>query len=216
MSFGTVEKEAGDLVQRARLGDQNARAEIACIVEDSKKSPRAKLFADAIDKYINKHPIKSSFTMAKPAIQALKQSVHAVRPVTDVSSVPNPDDPNSTTVSSEDVDNFGIEMDTNILKILTCLEPLGGEEALTVGSVVLANGDFLDDSRISQLAGPLNEDVAKEFLFGVENLHCEPDTMFVRAGQVVGHARLLQITRLPDTPIAPFSEIAGKEFGECL
>jgi hypothetical protein len=200
-SFGTIQEESRDLVQRARLGDQNARAEIACIVEDSSQSPRAKEFAKAIEKYMDAHPVKSSLTAAKPVIQALKMSVHAVRPDT-------------PPVEGDEVDNFGIETDTRIIKILTCLEPMGGEEALTVGSVILANGDFLNDSRISQLAGPLNEEAAKQFFFGTENIHCEPDTEFVRAGQVVGHARLLQVTRLPESPITPFSSIAGKELGE--
>lgn len=210
MPFGTVEQEAGDLVQRARLGDQNARGEIVCIVEDSKVSPRAKLFANAIEKYIDAHPVKSSFSMAKPMLQTLKMNVHAIKPEAPPPVEPTEDNPNP----EEPVDNFGFETDTRIVKALTCLEPLGGEEALIVGSVVLANGDFLDDSRINQLAAPLTEDAAKHFFFGVENMYVEPESVFIRAGQVVGHARLLQVTRLPDSPVTPYSPIAGKEFGE--
>jgi len=117
---------------------------------------------------------------------------------------------------SPDVSGFGseIEADNRMLYILSKLDELGGNEALIVGAVIMANGPPLNDARIHEICSRLNPSIASKLCEGILQCFGYTEDEVKRAGQCIGQARRLQIVRLPDAPIKVFNPKVAKELGE--
>ncbi len=105
----------------------------------------------------------------------------------------------------------------------------GKSDVLFSAAIALANGAPLSENRIRQIASTFGAEAEKEqklFLYGVANFKKEGvlaelakrfgeyAKQVLDLGKGVGQARAIQLVRLPNTPISPYSADAGWEHGE--
>jgi hypothetical protein len=193
-----LHSEAKALVERARLGDQNAQAMIFAVrLSAEKGSPRAQEAAKAIYEVLKNGsatPKQLTSEFAAEPLRELKAKVAQARKI----------------AIGED-DGNAEEVDCDVLRLLCSLERMGGVDAMVVGAVILANGAELTDTRVKEISSALNEESEALFAYGLAFPCAGTTSEICRAGQCVGHARTLQMARKRDTPITPFSPTAGKE-----
>jgi hypothetical protein len=186
---------ARNVVERARLNDQNAIALIAHIRQLAESGAGdARKGLDAILAYAHKNPMK---VVASPIGAAGINAINILR---------RPE------LSSRD--------HVAALSILPIVCPHDG---VTIGSVTLMQGPPLDDGRIGWLAdGFTNDELKGLFIHGVTNGHSDPTILqsspdvlpTLLAGKCVGAARAMQVAASPNTPLAPYSPVIGWELGE--
>lgn len=191
-----ISKEARALVERARLGDQNAMAMIAQVRESALKgSPRAKIAQAVILEQVKRHPVKG------PKGEA---------------SVMGEDAQNAVSILREKGPVIGL-----VALFVLCDD---GPDAVLAGSVTLANGPALDDERIKTIGAAIEDaDVRKAFYYGVakpqevgrviKSLTSDAQA-YLLAGRCVGMARAIQLVRMPGSSLSAFSPQVGWEFGE--
>lgn len=193
-----------NLVERARLCDQNAVAILVQIRENAKKGiPRALDAYAACRKYIKLHPVTDkSFFAGEPA-PALE--------------MPSPIRLLSTNLAKSPNEN-------HYAAIVAAFVPNTGTSIQSVENTatVLANGPVITEEMIKRIVGMIDkkeiffigltcdEDKAKELAVKVS-----PDgRKALQLGYAVGLARKLQDLRNPDSLISNFSKDIAWELGE--
>jgi hypothetical protein len=201
------------LVQRARVGDQNAVAMIMMVKRSAVQgSARAKQTLRVIKEYIKSHPMPNVCKVGfgcTPATQNIINRLHSrigAEPHTYVSAV------------NEEVPRI--------------------QDAFSAAVTLANTGDLLRDRngkvartqdanpRIRGLMKKMNPQCQAAFLYGMEScnkpLHkLEPPSEFhadapsaLHIGRSIGMARRIQAVRLPHVSIATISPMAAWELGE--
>jgi len=203
--------KSGEFVQRSRAGDQNATAILAVIrdLKDQGVDWAKEAYSWCMD-YAKRHK-PSMFGAFREVARSLRDTVKIPRPV---DSPVGEESANNSTNDNKEKKPTGAEYDCTLVYLLTLLDKLGGEEALLMGAVIMANGPALNDSRIKQFLGSFREDVADQLVEGIVHCFVNTDSNVTRAGQCIGQARRLQILRLPDGPIKAYNPKIAFELGE--
>ncbi len=189
-----LEAAAKELVDRSRLGDQNAMALISAARKASKRgNAKAKEACAAIFRYVEANPVEA------PPVAIGAESVARLSAIKEHGSV----------IALRDL----------------LMLPLGGEDALLAGAVVLANGPPLTKEQITAMGtGIPNEEECKLFYYAIQNCGKALNELarvlpkkarcIMYAGQCVGMAHNIQRVRDPGIPVSAFSPMAGWELGE--
>jgi len=189
---------AKNVVERARLNDQNAIATIAWVRQMAERGDVGfQKGLAAILNYAKKNPMKELVLRTNPIGVDGINAINILRR-------PN--------LSSRD--------HAMALSALPIVCPHNG---LQLGSVTLMHGPPLNDERIGWLCEGYPSDETKNlFLHGVTNGHLDPNIhqappdvrAILLAGRCVGAGRALQVTAFTPLPITPFSPMLGWELGE--
>jgi hypothetical protein len=204
----TIAQRSGaqSLVDRARLGDQNARATISVVRDNAKRGDQtAKDGLRAIKEYIARNPVVDNSGIAGDEAETLGMLKWHV----------------------EHGDNASIT-----LPYLAYISEMG-HEPMNVAAYILASGPAITFERVSEFAGRLphgKPHYHRLFGFGINYCRLPPEDIAEEAalhypgenfilpvlcsGQIIGRARNLQMVRLPQTLIGPFSQDAAWEMGE--
>jgi hypothetical protein len=197
---------AADLVNRARLGDQNAIAGIAVCKHyaDLGEKKFVKL-RKAVREYIEAHPVEDEGT------QIGEEVLEAVRTLKD------------TVQKGED----GAQETCAVLLVL----PNGGSEALCMGATVLADGPPLTDQRIRKIGRNIQDEGRRGLFFRsagavplcvpmvpvILEMGREEDRVgqsVIQAGRCVAMARGFQCMRVPNFPLTHLDPTFAWEFGD--
>lgn len=199
-SFGmsqpeTIPDAAGALVERSRLNDQNAIAMI-CQIRDAaaRGEGRAQQTAQAIRKYIQKHPTDNQMGFESQT-DAMANDILA---------------------------SFGAEDYREVL--ITKVLPLAQEDikkaivTVSHGPILFPTDG---ESLVRQIGNSLPEgDIREAFKLGATEAATALNAMqgmshdmqhAVLLGYVLGKARALQLVRVPEVPVKVQSELAGFE-----
>ena len=185
---------AGELVERAREGDQNAMAIIACIRDGSKAgNPRAQQSAVYLKTYIDTHPVTADLGMEVPTGGA--RDIYR----TEYRAYPEGD-------YFPDVDYFGEERWASTMiangptinndQIKYLASSLGTEHK----ALFYAMKHWRDKEKLEHEAILKHLDAITKQLFVI--------------GRVLGHARAIQDVRRPGSKISKFNPDVGWELGE--
>jgi hypothetical protein len=211
----TLESGARDLVIRARSGDQNAMGMIAEVRKKAATgNAKAQAGFAAIHAYIKKNPssenkvhIERDSKIGGEAADILRHLHRSVKRT------------DSRLGAEGSADNEPVQTCYMLLAIPT----VGGERALNAATVTLANGPQLTDSRIRAIGDGIPNEQARSLLFKYIIAYCSngseddlPSQLlpYVKAGQVIGQARTLQMMRMPSTPLAKLNDQTAYELGE--
>jgi len=196
----TVQDGAGQLVERARMGDQNALA-LICQVRDNAKqgNPRAKLGYKALQVYIENHPVVEQGTMGEDLADEAEVCIIA-----------------------EDVNDAAFEGD--YVEVVREMVPDLAAKSIPKAIVALANGPSLlkrdGSTYITEVYDSLTD--MEKTMFergykqGVTELAAIPSSLQCAflLGHVLGTARAIQAVRLPGVPIRVLAPQTGSELGE--
>jgi hypothetical protein len=210
---------AGDLVQRARQGDQNAMAMLMMVRKSARRgNARAKRAYGLLTTYAKSHPPVAFGSAAAPKQLPMRAGASA---------------PTDTRVASSLREAVTVKNPLHYSSAVTSLVPSIGKTPrdLVVGAVILANGPLLVNPRIEHLSTTFGSDAEKKaFDYGVirsknptriklvmnQMLAGQPEEIreAMQVGCVVGMARAIQQVRMPNSRITDFSSMAGWELGE--
>ncbi len=190
----SIKEGAAQLVERARLGDQNAMALMKQIGENAKKKqPRALKAYSALMVYIKANPVTKEMTFGEEVeSDNIADDIHTAFGAEDYCEV----------VFSK-VPDLALR---NINKAIVCL----------------ANGPSLlpDDEHFKTVRESLSPEDEKAFMLGykhgVKELDDVPEQFHCPflLGHVLGTARRIQAVRLPKVPVSVLSPQVGMELGE--
>jgi hypothetical protein len=184
---------ARSLVDRSRLGDQNAMAIL----------DRMKLNAQAGD--------PTAIEASKAVLEYIKRN-----PFVEESSFGDEDD-----LAYLGILKGHIEYQSMLPQILPPLIEAAEKTGADAAVVILADGPFLDDAAICAIGSALTDSLREIFFVGamqpndsdayLEAHPTETAETLLKTGAIVNQARLLQQVRLPNSPIAPFDADAHWE-----
>lgn len=188
---------AKNVVERARLNDQNAIATIAWVRHMAERGDVGlRKGLDEIIRYARKNPPKELVPRTNPIGAVAANAINILRR-------PN--------LSSRD--------QAAALSIL----PMACQDGMLIGSVTLMQGPGLNDERIGWLADGYGDEGAKDlFLHGFVNGHRDPSIAsappemrgLLLAGKCAARGRALQVITIPSTLVTPYSPMVGWELGE--
>lgn len=186
-----MRKIAGEWVDRARAGDQNAMALLQGVRRNVQAgSERAKRAAAHIARYIKAHPVD---------LTEGRKYLPAPPPVPEYRSV-------LKKLSQYVADPAAV---------CAWTPPISRTDPY-VAALVLANGPNLSPDHIKAVASHFGEDERRDFWMGFRNWRdkSQPSSDAHSAGRAVGTARVLQGVRLKVYPISYFCELSGWELGD--
>lgn len=215
MKPSTLEAGAEDVVIRARNGDQNAMGMISEVGKQAKAgNPKAQQGFRAIQSYIEKNPTQANrVTLERDShmgFEAVKVIQH-LKNITKRQSTMGADGPPDA------------EANRILCVLIINLPFVGGERALNAGTVALANGPKLTDSKIRQIGETIPDDAIRTIFYRFVVQYCPngsegslPRNLIpvAKAGQCVGQARAIQIARTPNGSLSSISPKTGWELGE--
>jgi hypothetical protein len=181
---------AGQWVDRARAGDQNAMALISGVRQNAMRgSERAKKAARFLGEYIRANPVDVSDGNCK---NYLTQSV--------------PDKALIQKLAQYKGDDAAV----------SAFAPALSKKDPYLTAVVLADGPHMTGERIVSIGSHFGEE-KRDFILGVKGWNVKErirgsDAFF--AGQAVGHARALQGVRTGACPVSYLCRLSGWELGE--
>jgi hypothetical protein len=201
------------LVQRARVGDQNAMAMIIMVRRSAAAgSARAKQTLRVIKEYIRNNPMPNVCKVGfgcTPATQAIVNRMHS---------------------------RIGAEPQAYVSVVSQEVPRI--EDAYTAAVTLANSGDLIHDRngkiartqdanpRIRGILKKLNPQCQSAFIYGMESCHkplhkLQPSGEFhadapsaLHIGRTIGIARRIQAVRLPHVSIATISPMAAWELGE--
>lgn len=192
---------AGEIVDRARDGDQNAMALLQRIGENARRGvPRAQVAFGLCQEYMNTHD-PNSFGAERRQVRGLLGTVS-----------------NAIRKRAEPLE-YSTALHALLPGILTVVDP-------SDAAVIISNGPELigkDNERLSAiLAAFPTDDERKAFAAGASTDHVDQALQKVKValkpacaiGYIVGLARRIQLVRLPETPISAFSKDVAWEIGD--
>lgn len=196
----TIADGAGQLVERARVGDQNAIALICQVRDNAKKGhPRAKQGYKALQVYIENHPVVSQSSIGEELADEAEVCIIA-----------------------EDVHNATFEGD--YVEVVREMVPELASKSIPKAIVALANGPSLlkrdGSTYITEVYDSLSD--LEKTMFergykqGVSELASIPSGLQCAflLGHILGTARAIQAVRLPGVPIRVLAPQTGSELGE--
>jgi hypothetical protein len=188
------------IVVRARNGDQNAAAHIALIREGMLRGEKAhqKQFNDIIA-YIEANPMEGS---GLPGNRVSKEAASVLGQIRRI------------------LNGSGQAQDTSSLCAwLIYLPSVGGNRAMDVAALFLANSRELCDGTLTAYANAIRDEGARA-VFCEALLDCvddcevlEEDQAFLYAGRALGRARAIQRVRDPSNPIDVYSQRGACDYG---
>jgi hypothetical protein len=195
----SIKEGAAQLVERARLGDQNAMALMKQVGENAKKKqPRAmKAYAELMT-YIKANPVTKTMAFGEEMTDEseLDSIAHGIQGM-----FAGENDYTEVVVSK--VPDLALR---NINKAVVCL----------------ANGPSLlpNDDNFKSVRESLSPEDEKAFMLGykhgIKELDAVPEKLHCPflLGHVMGTARRIQAVRLPKVPVSVLSPQVGMELGE--
>lgn len=196
----TIEDGAAQLVERARMGDQNAIALICQVRDNAKKGvPRAKAGMSALVKYIQANPVVSQNTMG----EEIENEVEANQ-------------------LARKVCNACFEGD--YVEVVREVVPDLASQSVPKAIVAIANGPSLlerDESThildvYKTLSKPEKAMFKNGFRHGISEMARIPGSLKCAflLGHIFGTAHAIQAVRLPRVPVSVLSPQTGFELGE--
>ena len=196
----TVSDGAAQLVERARLGDQNALALICQVRENAKKgNPRAQEGFKALQLYVENNPVVSQGTMGEEIAEEAEVNLLA-KEVNDAA--------------------FG----EDYVEVVRELVPDLATQSIPKAVVALANGPSLLNRDGSTYITDVYETLsnAEKKVFGLGYRHGMAELVNIPSslhcafllGHILGTARAIQAVRLPRIPISVLAPQTGFELGE--
>jgi hypothetical protein len=199
MKTPSTQKEgAKELVERARAGDQVARAIIGMTGENARSGhPVAKKGYTYILDYIKKNPIKSIKTRYGIGVEGMKA-------LSEIEAQPS---------------------DERLLDVLCSLPVIGDHIVIQGACTLLGNGPAWTKERVIEIKKPLGDKEANLFqygyAFGSEARKIRPVAKqlpkeaigYLCAGHCIGSARKMQLAKNPQVPIGILSKEIGWELG---
>lgn len=193
--MANIKQIAADVVQRARAGDENAMALIACTREDSLKpeGEQARQTIKAILAYCDANPVSMSI-IPLPEVEPIDFGAETTQALGQLKSV---------TQQMYGVQDPQGDRD-HIYALAECLVDLSSEQDTTagrVGSVIIANGPPLIIPRVECLISAFPNETVQSVIRGTMNGNLDPNTVdlnlqnVVFIGKIVGRARVLQLVR---------------------
>lgn len=196
----TVNDGAAQLVERARMGDQNAIA-LICQVRDNAKrgNSRAQQGFKALQLYVENNPVASQGTMGEEIAGEVEANQLA-----------------------RQVCNAAFEGE--YVEVVRELVPNLASQSVEKAIVALANGPSLlprdESTYISDVYNTLSQPEKKMFAVGyrhgISELASIPSSLQCAflLGHILGTARAIQAVRLPRVPISVLDPQTGFELGE--
>jgi len=191
----TQEAGARDVVERSRLGDQNAVAIIRDVAKNAAAgSPKAKTAYAYIEDYIKAHPAPSKFSAEDGQKLGVLKAL----------------DKNHPRV---------------VVPVLMSLPESGNTDLINTASVMLAQTKPWNTNKVKAVAGCFDGENLEIFRFGFESgsnsKHLRQATAQMAPAQIgvlccghcVGMARKLQLARLPQVPVSILGDMIGWEMG---
>lgn len=198
----SIRDGAAQLVDRARMGDQNAIA-LICQVRDNaqKKQPRAQKAYKALMDYVQKNPVTKNWSFGEDA--AYKAEIDSIA-----------EHLKGTLIAGED----------EYEKVVIEQVPDLASKSIGKAIVALANGPSLlandECNRFKDVADSLSEGDRVAFMTGCKHGMRELDSIPQELqgpfllGHILGTARRIQAVRLPNVAIGSCFPSVGAEFGE--
>lgn len=195
----SIKEGAAQLVERARLGDQNAMALMKQIGENAKKKqPRALKAYTELMRYIKANPVTKTMAFGEEMTEE-----------SELDSIAH--DIHSSFGASEDY-----------CEVVFSKVPDLALRNINKAIVCLANGPSLlpDDNHFKQVRESLSPEDEKAFMLGYKHGVKELDDVEEKyhcpflLGHVLGTARRIQAVRLPKVPVSILSPQVGMELGE--
>lgn len=198
--LATLSAASASLVERARLGDQNAMGMLTRVKEQASKGvPRAKLAFEHLMSYIRKNPAKGHGYV--PTRRRMGPNFY-----------------NLIRQASQQTDpaRFSADVATLAMKAPDS----------NAAAVALADGQLLTRERLQAIARLLGEEKEQKLFFYC--CHCNDGRrirmviqvlpphgkQIVKAGRIIGHARKIQGIRSGNMPLARLSPMVAWELGE--